>query len=437
MKKRNVISTLLSLCLALAMCIALAVPGFAATDATSSATKKESSTGLFAGGSGTKADPYEIANVKQLLAINTDLGANYELVADLDFEGVEAWLPIGYYSIDIEAMMAGSEEVPAALAFHGTFDGNGHTMKNLDITTVNPMAAGVFGFTGGNAYLHDINIENFSTKGILCCGSLVGWASGKTVIENVTVKNVNNRGMTMVGALCGSSNGDVTVKNVKVNGGSSVAGYSLLGGNVELIAGYGQAGGVIGGADGTAFANCSVKNFKVVNKISGNDGFGGLAGCANEAKYIKNCSVENVTIKSTAGPVGYIGGLVGFTGTEAGIKNAAKASKVTGCTVKNVKIIASDEAQCVGGLIGGGTYRSDEQSEPFAYQVSNCRVSNVTMKTGGRIIGSIAGYTGNNSSVKSCTSKNVTINGKTLSAKVGADPSVIPYTELTQFGGAL
>lgn len=427
MKKRNVISTLLSLCLALAMCIALAVPGFAASQKNP----------LFAGGSGTKADPYEIANVEQLLAINTDLGASYELVADIDFSGVSAWLPIGYYSIDIEAMMNGSEEVPEALAFHGTLDGNGHTMKNLDITTVNPMAAGVFGFTAGNAYLHDINIENFSTKGILCCGSLVGWASGKTLIENVTVKNANNKGMSMVGALCGSSNGDVTVKNVKVNGGSAKCGFSLLDGNVELLAGYGQAGGVIGGADGTSFDSCSVKNFRVVDLIKGNDGFGGLAGCANEAKYIKNCSVENVTIKAKAGAVGYIGGLVGFTGTEAGIKNAAKASKVTGCTVKNVKIIASDEAQCVGGLVGGGTYRSDEQSEPFAYQVSNCTATNVTMKTGGRIIGSIAGYTGNNSSVKSCTSKNVTINGKTLSAKVGADPRVIPYTELTQFGGAL
>ena len=429
MKKRSITRMLLSLCVAVAMCIALAVPGFAATT--------KAANGLFAGGSGTKADPYEIANVQQLLAINTDLGANYELVADLDFEGVEAWLPIGYYSIDIEAMMAGSEEVPAALAFHGTFDGNGHTMKNLDITTVNPMAAGVFGFTSGNAYLHDVNIENFSTKGILCCGSLVGWASGKTVIENVNVKNANNRGMSMVGALSGSSNGDVTVKNVTVNGGSVVCGYSLLGGNIELLAGYGQAGGVIGGADGTAFANCSVKNFKVVDKIGGNDGFGGLAGCANEAKYIKNCSVENVTIKATAGPVGYIGGLVGFTGTEAGVKNAAKASKVTGCTVKNVKITASDEAECIGGLIGGGTYRSDEQSEPFAYQVSNCRVSNVTMKTGGSIIGSVAGYTGNNSSVKACTATNVTLNGIQYKSQVGADPSVIPYTELTQFGGAL
>ena len=231
MKKRSITRMLLSLCVALAMCIALAVPGFAATT--------KAANGLFAGGSGTKTDPYEIANVEQLLAINTDLGASYELVADIDFSGVSAWLPIGYYSIDIAAMMNGSEEVPEALAFHGTFDGNGHTMKNLSIVTVNPMAAGVFGFTAGNAYLHDINIENFSTKGILCCGSLVGWASGKTLIENVTVKNANNRGMSMVGALTGSSNGDVTVKNVKVNGGSAVCGYSLLDGNIELLAGYG------------------------------------------------------------------------------------------------------------------------------------------------------------------------------------------------------
>lgn len=429
MKKRNLISTLLSLCLALAMCIALAVPGFAAT--------AKADTGLFAGGSGTKADPYEIANVQQLLAINTDLGASYELVADLDFAGIDAWLPIGYYSIDIEAMMAGSEEVPAALAFHGTLDGNGHTMKNLDITTVNPMAAGVFGFTGGNAYLHDINIENFSTKGILCCGSLVGWASGKTVIENVTVKNANNKGMSMVGALCGSSNGDVTVKNVKVNGGSAVCGYSLLDGNIELLAGYGQAGGVIGGADGTSFDSCSVKNFKVVDKIAGNDGFGGLAGCANEAKYVKNCSVENVTIKAKAGPVGYIGGLVGHTGTESGIKKASKATKISGCTVKNVKIIASDEAECVGGLVGGGTYRSDEQAEPFAYQISNCSVSNVTMKVDGTAIGAVAGYTGNNSAVNSATVTNVKLNGKTCTKKVGASVKTLPYTELTQFGGSL
>ena len=429
MKKRSITRMLLSLCVAVAMCIALAVPGFAATT--------KAANGLFAGGSGTKADPYEIANVQQLLAINTDLGANYELVADIDFSNVKAWLPIGYYSIDIEAMMAGSEEVPEALAFHGTFDGNGHTMKNLKLAAPGLFGTGVFGFTSGNAYLHDVNIEDFAVTSALIAGSLVGWASGKTVIENVNVKNANNKGLSMVGALCGSSNGDVTVKNVKVNGGSAIGGVSLLDGNVELLPGYGQVGGVIGGADGTAFANCSVKNFKVANKISGNDGFGGLAGCANEAKYVKNCSVENVTIKATAGPVGYIGGLVGHTGTEAGIKKASKASKITGCSVKNVKIIASDEAQCVGGLVGGGTYRSDEQSEPFAYAVSNCSVTNVTMKTGGSIIGSIAGYTGNNSSVKSCTAKNVKLNGKTLYAKVGADPSVIPYTELTQFGGAL
>ncbi len=427
MKKQRITRMLLSLCVAVAMCISLAIPGFAATQKNT----------LFAGGSGTKADPYEIANVQQLLAINTDLGANYELVDDIDFSGISAWLPIGYYSIDIEAMMNGSEEVPAALAFHGTLDGNGHTMKNLKLAAPGLFGTGVFGFTSGNAYLHDINIEDFSTSSALIAGSLVGWASGKTVIENVNVKNANNKGLSMVGALCGSSNGDVTVKNVNVSGGSATGGVSLLDGNVELLPGYGQIGGVIGGADGTSFENCSVKNFKVIDKISGNDGIGGLSGCANEAKYIKNCSVENVTIKAKAGALGYVGGLTGHTGTEAGIKSAAKATKITGCTVKNTKIVAADEAECIGGLVGGGTYRSDEQSEPFAYQISGCSVIGVTLKTKGKYVGAVAGYLGNNSAVKSATVKNVTLNGKSFTKKVGASVKTVPFTELTQFGGAL
>ena len=427
MKKQSITRILLSLCVAVAMCIALAVPGFAATQKNP----------LFAGGSGTADDPYEIANVQQLLAINTDLGANYELVDDIDFSGISAWLPIGYYSIDIEAMMNGSEEVPKALAFHGTLDGNGHTMKNLNMAAPGLFGTGVFGFTSGNAYLHDINIEDFSTRSALIAGSLVGWASGKTVIENVNVKNANNKGLSMVGALCGSSNGDVTVKNVKVNGGSATIGVSLLEGNVELLAGYGQVGGVIGGADGTSFENCSVRNFKVIDKIKGNDGLGGLAGCANEAKYIKNCSVENVTIKAKAGQVASIGGLVGFTGSEAGIKSAAKASKITGCSVKNVKIVAADEAEQIGGLVGGGTYRSDEQSQPFAFQISNSTVSGLTLKTGGKYVGAVIGYLPKNSGAKAVSVKNTTLNGKAFTKQVGATYKTVPYTELTQLGGAI
>ena len=433
MKKRFSLRALLSLCVAVAMCIALAIPGFA-VDATSSATKTESSNSLFAGGSGTKADPYEISTVGQLLAINTDLGGNYELVNDIDFSGIDAWLPIGYYSIDIEAMLSGSEEVPAALAFHGTFDGNGYTLKNLEIVSANIMAGAVFGFTGGDAYLHDVNLENISTTSGLCAGSLVGWASGNTVIENVKANNVKARAITMVGGLCGSSNGNVTVKNATVTNGSATAGVSLLDGALELAESYGQAGGIIGGGDCTSFENCKVKNFRVTDKIARNDGFGGLSGCANEAKYIKNCSVENVTIKAKAGAVASIGGLTGFTGTEAGIKKAAKRTVVSGCTVKNVKIVVSDEAERVGGLIGGGTYRSDEQSQPFAFLIQNCKVENVTIKTHGKYVGAVLGYQPKNSAVKSTTVKNVTLNGKAFTKKVGASIKAVPYTELTTFG---
>ena len=427
MKRRSLTRTLLAMCVALAMCIALAIPGFAATE--------QSGPALFEGGSGTKKDPYQIKTVAQMLAINADLGASYELVGDIDFSGVKAWLPIGYYSIDLEAMMAGEETVPKALAFHGTFDGNGYTLKNLTINA-DLLGAGVFGFTSGNARLYDVNLENIRTTTLLVAGSLIGWASGKTVLSNIHATDIHNRCAAMAGGICGSSNGDVTVKNCTVTNSSATSGLTQLGEYVESVIGYGQVGGIIGGADGTSFENCKVKNFKSIGKVAGSDGFGGLAGCANEAKYIRNCSVENVTIKANAGAGGFVGGLVGFTGSEAGIKNASKTTKITGCKVNNVKIVTSGKAEQVGGLVGGGTYRSDEQAQPFAYTVSNCSVRNVSIK-GGKYVGAVAGYLPKNSSVKSTTVKNVTRNGKALKKKAGASVKTVPYTQLTQFGGSI
>lgn len=429
--KHHPLRAALTALVAIAMMMVMAVPAFAAAPAKTQAPAAS----LFEGGNGTEKDPYQINTVAQMLAINLDLGASYELVGDIDFSGVEAWLPIGYYSIDIEAMMAGEETVPEALSFHGTFNGNGYTLKNLTIAA-DLMGAGVFGFTSGNAKLYDVNLENIRTTSVLVAGSLIGWASGKTILNNIHATNVHNRAAAMAGCICGSSNGDVTVRNCTVTNSSATSGISQLGNYTESVLGYGQAGGIIGGADGTSFENCRVRDFKAIGKIEGSDGFGGLAGCANEAKYIRNCSVENVTVKVSAGSVGSIGGLVGFTGSEAGIKNASKVTKISGCSVKNVKIVTADAAEQVGGLVGGGTYRSDEQAQPFAYAVSNCSVINVAIK-GGKYVGAVAGYLPANSSVRSATVKGVKWNGKTFTKKVGASAKTVPYTQLTQFGGAL
>lgn len=429
MKSRSLTRSLLAVLLALAFCLAMAVPSFAMGGSSRS-------TGRFAGGSGTESDPYLIETIDQLKAINYDMKASYKLIKDLDFANVSVWLPIGYYSMDPIASLTGDETVPELIAFTGTFDGGGHTIKNLQILSENIMAGGVFGFTSGNAKLHDVNLDNIRTVSGLCAGSLIGWASGYTALKNITATNVNNRSLDYAGGICGSSNGHhVTATNCTVKGGSATVGASLLNDNVSLIAGEtAGAGGIIGGADCTSFADCHVSDFNITGKCFDNDGFGGLAGCANEAKYITNCSVENVTIRNTAGPCGYLGGLVGFTGTEAGTTDASKRTKISGCSVKNVKIIASDQAENVAGLVGGGTYRSDEQPVPFAFDIENCTVSNVDITTGGKYVGAVVGYLTPNSTLNNTTFENVTLNGKTYTTQIGATPATVPYTNLTQWG---
>lgn len=416
--RTHLMRVLLALTLALSLCLSLMVPSFAASSTAS----------LFAGGSGTKEDPYQIETVAQMLAINTDLGGNYELAADIDFSDVKAWVPIGYISIGEELIE--SEQIPAALAFHGTFNGNGHTLKNLTLPA-DIIGAGVFGFTAGNARISNVNIENMNITSALCGGGLIGWASGNTVLSDITATNCTAKALSMAGAVCGSSNGNVVCKNITVKGGSAITGVQLADGKINLLASYGQAGGIIGGADGTSFAGCSVSDFTVKSVSTKTDGFGGIAGCANEARYIMNCSVENVTI--TAKTCHSVGGLVGFTGSEAGIKDAAKGTKVTGCSVKNVKIKTGKNAERIGGLIGGGTYRSNEQSQPFAFLIRNCSVTDVTLNTKGKYVGAVLGYLPKSSSVNACSVKNVKLNSKALTKPVGATWKTVPTSELIQY----
>ena len=70
----------------------------------------------FAGGSGTQSDPYLIAAKAHLNNVRKYLGAHFKLMCDIDFNGLY-WSPIG----------------TEASAFTGTFDGNGFTIKNLNI----------------------------------------------------------------------------------------------------------------------------------------------------------------------------------------------------------------------------------------------------------------------------------------------------------------
>lgn len=87
----------------------------------------------YAGGDGSKTNPYEIATAEQLAKLARDvnngntpqafLGKYFKLTADIDLSG-GIWMPIGKYYND------GNGE---NRLFFGKFDGNGHVIKNMHI----------------------------------------------------------------------------------------------------------------------------------------------------------------------------------------------------------------------------------------------------------------------------------------------------------------
>lgn len=79
----------------------------------------------FAGGSGTKADPYLIAAPDQLNAVRQGLDKHYKLANDIDLSAWGDWMPIGG-----EAQDRYGDPAP----FTGSFDGAGHAILGMTIT---------------------------------------------------------------------------------------------------------------------------------------------------------------------------------------------------------------------------------------------------------------------------------------------------------------
>ena len=211
-------------------------------------------------GSGTESDPYQISTADQLKLFRDivngaggqtpNRGAWAVLTADIDLNN-EAWTPIGP---DRDS------------AYTGTFDGQGHTVRNLSVTG-NFNRAGLFGC------VKDGTIRKLTVAGsVSCtanqgwCGGIAGYAKSETIENCASLCTVSNTGIdARVGGIVGyvPSSSSMTIirdcYNIGNITGSSdtggICGYNLsgrifncynvgeiTGGNyVSKIVGYGQA----------------------------------------------------------------------------------------------------------------------------------------------------------------------------------------------------
>ena len=132
----------------------------------------------------------EIGSRDDFAKIYDDLSASYILTADIDFGG-ETVNPVGIFEPKSDAE-EDAETPNTALAFTGTFDGNGHTLSNIKIDAADKDGVGLFGcMTGDGSWVKNLKVENISVKGGNYTGGVVGFADFGSYVEGITLSGKN------------------------------------------------------------------------------------------------------------------------------------------------------------------------------------------------------------------------------------------------------
>ena len=229
---------------------------------------------------------YTVYNANGLMNIaelvnggKTDI--NITLDKDIDLTG-KGWTPIG---------------TSFGNSYKGTFDGGGHTITGLTVTT-NDQFVGLFGYLNRAGTVKNV------------------------VMEGVQI--TNNHGSGYVGGVVGNSDG--TIENCSVSG--SVSGTAYVGGVVGV-----QWFGSITGCSSSA-------------TVKGMGDVGGVAGQTNADATLTACyATGNVTIELGHRDRVYVGGLVGWNAGSSVLACYATGNVTsTGSSTGNVYI---------GGFLGG------------------------------------------------------------------------------------
>ena len=215
-------------------------------------------------------------------AAQGNLSLNCTLTHDIDLSGTE-WEPVGDRNN----------------VYTGTFDGNGHTIRNMAITKENLSFGddcGMFGRVGTNATIQDLTLEDVRLDvdaDDVSIGALAG--SNQGIISNCRVSgniSVTNKEMGFVGGVVGRMESGV----IQYCHSSA----SIQGGNSDYV------GGVLGGEflTKTVIEGCSFSG-----SVTGGNTVGGIAGYCRFFADMTGCySVGELSsaVYNTGGITGYL-----------------------------------------------------------------------------------------------------------------------------------
>ena len=349
----------------------------------------------FAGGAGTKDNPYQIATAEQLAKLakevnsgipeQTHSGEYFKLTAPIDLSG-KRWVPIGY----------GNE---SSHSFSGFFDGNNQIITGLYVDERgNGVCAGLFGAVAAisdETVLKNFCIENAAIYAGDSPDSSAHTYGAGVLAGNLTILGGSSASFIGVENCQGTGKVDSEMKAGGLLGSASYANVSDCSADVTVI-GTRISGGFIGDIFLGSYKNCTAKG-----SVSGGWATGGFAGSVSgydASVEIERCaSYGDVTAKdwNTGGFVGYLEkGKIsnsvsysnvtntvtgwepktgGFSGTNFGgeIQNCSAAGTVTG----------SHSTIAPGGFIGyddGGTTAGcafDQEKNPVLNGVGDSGTS--------------------------------------------------------------
>lgn len=217
-------------------------------------------------GSGTEEDPYLISRAQDLVALKdwvnvkskSCAGLYFKMTDNINLENYPNWTPIGN----------------SAKIFNGTFDGDYHVIKNLNMSG-GYYYQGLFG-QARNATIKNLGIASGSVSGNQWVGGIVGWG------DAITIVNCWNNASVTAGEYAGGIAGTVragvsTISQCYNSGNITVSGNSA-----------GDAGGFVGHLSASAVA--TLEDCYNTGTITGPDNaIGGIAGRVQDSNSFVNC----------------------------------------------------------------------------------------------------------------------------------------------------
>lgn len=255
---------------------------------------------LIAGMTGCPPGPTEIHDWYDLHAIRDNPDDSYVLMNDLNSTTA------GYMELAGPTANAGRGWDPIGASdtsFTGSFNGQGHEIRNLYIDRPNEDYVGLFACVSWTRHIENVG-----------------------VIENIGVINADVTGNTSVGALVGH-NGGIVINSYSTG---SVTGHERVGGLVgwnqhTLMNSYAScsvSGQIaVGGLAGDNWLRATVSNSHSSGSVTGSSKVGGLVGWSYYGSVTNSYSTASVTGSSR------VGGLVG--GSLGGIVNSSFWDMVT------------------------------------------------------------------------------------------------------------